>query len=231
MAHKLNSLRHQEDLFKHYKYGHTNEQLQKLDVIETARKILNPTGKYWNRDGHQREVIESDIPVEPMPGSPQVGTKFYRQRNPDQNANPLTGPIQNGPSDGQVLASQTSFSSRECEVSVGTPLRTSPQEPENENLTPEQIEKARINTNASGNYLNPIDTTQGDAPTNRSSTRGRIPQQKRCVTFNQTFGQSSPSNDFTLNRQELTRDQYPPQVPNSLEPGYGDHPLVIDSNT
>ena len=53
----------------------------------------------------------------------------------------------------------------------------------------------------------------------------------RHVSFNQTFGQSSPPNDFTLNRQELTRDQYPPQVLNSLEPGYGDHPPVIDSNT
>lgn len=200
-------------------------------MIETACKMINPTGKYWRRDGHQREVIESDIPVEPISGSPQVGTKFHRQKNPDHNANPLTGPIQNGPSDGQVLASQTSFSSRECEVSVGTPLRISPQEPENENLTPEQIEKARINTNTSSNYLNPIDTTQGNTPINRSSTRERIPQQKRHVTFNQTFGQSSPSNDFTLNRQELTRDQYPPQVPNSLELGYGDHSPVIDSNT
>ena len=64
MAHKLNSLRHQEELFKLYKNGHTNEQLQKLDAIETAHKMINPMGKYWNRDGHQREVIESKIPVD-----------------------------------------------------------------------------------------------------------------------------------------------------------------------
>ena len=52
--------------------------------------------------------------------------KFHGQRDPDHNANPLTGPIQSGPSDGQVLTSQTSFSSREREVSVGTLLRISP---------------------------------------------------------------------------------------------------------
>ena len=171
-AHKLNSLRHQKELFKHYKYGHTNEQLQKLDAIETAHKMINPTGKYWNRDGHQREVIESDIPVESTSGSSQVGTKFHGQRDPDCNANPLTGPIQSGPSDGQLLTSQTFFSSREHKVSVETPSRISPRGPENENLTPEQIEKSRINTNNSSNYLNPIDTTQGSAPLNRSLTRG-----------------------------------------------------------
>ena len=96
--------------------------------------------------------------------------KFHGQRDPDPNANPLTGPIQSGPSDGQVLTPQTSFSARECEVSVGTSLRISSQEPEDENLTPEQIEKARINTNTSSNYLNPIDTTQGNVPINRPLT-------------------------------------------------------------
>ena len=193
--------------------------------------MINPTGKYWNRDGHQREVIESNIPVESIPGSSQVGMQLHGQRDPGHNASPLIGPIQSGPSVGQLLTSQTPFSSREREVGVETPSRVPPQGPKNENLTPEQIEKSRINTDNSSNYLNPIDTIQSSAPINRSLTRESIPQQRRRVTFNQTFGQSSPSNGVALNRQEITRDQYSPQVPNSLEPGYEDHFWVIDSNT
>ena len=230
-AHKLNSLRYQEELFKHYKYGHTNGQLQKLDAIETAHQMINPSGKYWNRDGNQREVVERDIPVKPISGSSQVGTKFHRQRDPDHNANPLTGSIQGGPSDGQLLTPQTPFSSRECEVSVETPSRVSSQGPENENLTPEQIDKSRINNNNPSNYLNPIDTAQGSAHINRSLTREQTPQQKRCVTFNQTFGQIPSSSGVALNRQEMAREQYPPpQVLNPLEPGYEDHFWVIDPN-
>ena len=77
-------LRHQEELFEHYKQVHTNEQLQRLDAIETARKMINPTGKYWDRGTLQRQDNESNIPSEVAltPQSSQVGVKRYPQWHP-----------------------------------------------------------------------------------------------------------------------------------------------------
>ena len=105
----FNFLQCQEELFEHYKQVHTYEQLQRLDAIETAHKMINPTGKYWDRGTLQRQDSERNIPSELAltPQSTQVGVKRHPQWNSSQDPNQLAGHTDYSHSDSQVLTPQT----------------------------------------------------------------------------------------------------------------------------
>ena len=74
-----------------------------------ARKMINPTGKYWDRGTLQGQDSERNIPSELAltPQPPQVGVKRHPQWNSSRDPNQLAGHTDYSHSDSQLLTPQT----------------------------------------------------------------------------------------------------------------------------
>ena len=95
-----------------------------------AHKMINPTGKYWDRGTFQRQDNESNIPSELAltPQSTQVGVKRHPQWHSPQDPNQLLGPKDYSHSDPQLLTPQTPSS-----------LNGHKRGDENSSITPSQV--------------------------------------------------------------------------------------------